>query len=76
MKPPPSDYKVPIPPLKNDEWHNMTVFPYLIDYYYEDYANGVTYDEDGNMANSEEPQYFTERELNGKLIESFRQQSN
>uniref|UniRef100_A0AAR5PMV0 non-specific serine/threonine protein kinase n=1 Tax=Dendroctonus ponderosae TaxID=77166 RepID=A0AAR5PMV0_DENPD len=64
MKPPPSDYKVPIPPLKNDQWHNMTVFPYLIDYYYEDYGNGVTYDEDGNVANSEKPQYFTERELN------------
>lgn len=63
-KPPPSDYTVPIPPLKNDEWHNMTVLPYLIDHYYEDYGNGACYDEDGNLATSDEPQYITERELN------------
>lgn len=63
-KPPPCDYTVPIPPLKNDEWHNMTVLPYLIDHYYENY-NDAIYDEDGNLAESDEPQYFTERELNG-----------
>ncbi|XP_066260931.1 serine/threonine-protein kinase STK11 isoform X1 [Euwallacea similis] len=62
-KPPPSDYTVAIPPLKNDEWHNMTVLPYLIDHYYED-DNSAAYDEDGNLASTDEPQYITERELN------------
>lgn len=46
----------------------MTVLPYLIDHYYEDYVSGATYDEDGNVATPHEPQYFTERELNGNTV--------
>ncbi|CAG9761224.1 unnamed protein product [Ceutorhynchus assimilis] len=57
-KPPASDYKVPIPPLKNDTWHNMTVLPYLCNHYYENCSNG---DENGT---SDDVEYFTERELN------------
>ena len=41
----------------------MTVLPYLIDHYYEEYGNGACYDEEANI--SQEPEYFTERELNG-----------
>ncbi|XP_030750317.1 serine/threonine-protein kinase STK11 isoform X2 [Sitophilus oryzae] len=63
-KPPPSEYTVRIPPLKNDELHNMTVLPYLIDHYY---GPGTCYDEDGNVT-YEEPEYFTERELNGNAV--------
>ncbi|XP_018576029.1 serine/threonine-protein kinase STK11 isoform X2 [Anoplophora glabripennis] len=53
-KPPQVEIQVPIPPLRGDEWHNMTVLPYLVDHYYDDpneEVNGT--------------QYFTEHELNG-----------
>lgn len=53
-KPPQIEIQVPIPPLRGDEWHNMTVLPYLVDHYYDDpneEVNGT--------------QYFTEHELNG-----------
>lgn len=50
----PRDFdKVPIPPLRGDKWHSMTVLPYLMDNHYKDK------DDNG-------PVYFTERELNGK----------
>ncbi|KAJ8981303.1 hypothetical protein NQ317_004040 [Molorchus minor] len=55
-RPPQIGTEVPIPPLRGDEWHNMTVLPYLIDHYYDDPSedvNGV--------------QYFTEHELNGVM---------
>lgn len=45
--------EVPMPPLRGDELHRMTVLPYLIDYFYGD---------DDSQYSS---QYFTERELNG-----------
>ncbi|XP_076266657.1 serine/threonine-protein kinase STK11-like isoform X1 [Rhynchophorus ferrugineus] len=60
-KPPPGDYVVSIPPLKNDQFHNMTVLPYLIEHYY--HADEPCYDEDGNMTYSE-TEYVTERQLN------------
>ena len=47
---------VPIPPLRGDEWHTMTVLPYLMESHY------------GNDSNST---YYTERELNGKKCSSF-----
>ncbi|XP_060528996.1 serine/threonine-protein kinase STK11 isoform X2 [Cylas formicarius] len=75
-KPPTIGYEVPIPPLKNDEWHNMTVLPYLIDHYYDDYNGGVYYDEDGNMTGSDEPRYLTERELKEENEKRSSQQSN
>ncbi|XP_022905395.2 serine/threonine-protein kinase STK11 [Onthophagus taurus] len=45
---------VPIPPLRGDELHSMTVLPYLIDHYYETQSDGGISD----------VQYFTEHELN------------
>ncbi|KAL1498304.1 hypothetical protein ABEB36_009122 [Hypothenemus hampei] len=73
-KPPPSDYTVPIPALKNDKWHNMTVLPYLYSHYYEDL--GATYDKDGNL--TEESEYFTERELNAaaEQLKQLTEQTN
>ncbi|RZC42949.1 Pkinase and/or Kinase-like domain containing protein [Asbolus verrucosus] len=58
-RPPKNAAPVPIPPLRGDEWHRMTVLPYLFDHYYDaaDAAN--------------EAQYFTERELNGIQIKQF-----
>lgn len=53
-KPPYDSVEVPIPPLKKDEDHNMTVLPYLVDHYYETHSD-------------EDIQYFTERQLNGKI---------
>ena len=49
--PPKTLERVPIPPLRGDEWHTMTVLPYLMEHHY-----GA----DNN------PTYYTERELNGK----------
>lgn len=48
-----------MPPLKDDEWHCMTVLPYLFDHFYDS-------TEDANNV-----QYFTERQLNGMHILSF-----
>lgn len=49
---------MPIPPLKGDEWHCMTVLPYLMDHYYEENTNqGI-----------DPVEYITEHELNGTLI--------
>ncbi|PSN51071.1 Serine/threonine-protein kinase STK11 [Blattella germanica] len=48
---------VPIPPLRGDEFHTMTVLPYLMEYHYGD--------ETGGTENHSE--YITERELNGNL---------
>lgn len=56
-KPPRDLHEVPIPPLKDDEWHCMTVLPYLVDHYYDDSA------EDPNNV-----QYFTEHQLNGRKM--------
>lgn len=53
-KPPRDSVEVPIPPLKSDEWHCMTVLPYLVEHYYDTHSS-----EDGDI------QYFTERQLNG-----------
>ena len=49
-RPPKTIEEVPIPPLRGDEWHSMTVLPYLIEHHY-----GV----DNN------PTFYTERQLNG-----------
>lgn len=43
--------EVPIPALRDDEWHTMTVLPYLMEHHY-----GVDND----------PTYFTEHQLNGQ----------
>ena len=48
---PENEERVPIPPLRGDKWHTMTVLPYLMEYHYES-NNG--------------PTYYTERELNGE----------
>ncbi|XP_001605282.1 serine/threonine-protein kinase STK11 [Nasonia vitripennis] len=48
-RPPNTMERVPIPPLRGDEWHTMTVLPYLMD---------QIYGADNN------PTYYTERELN------------
>lgn len=48
--------EVPIPPLRGDEWHTMTVLPYLMEHHY-----GVDND----------PTYYTEHELNGRVIFSW-----
>jgi len=48
--------RVPVPPLRGDEFHSMTVLPYLFNYHYED--------EDSFPPNA---QYETERELRGKV---------
>lgn len=53
-RPAKNDTVVPIPPLRGDEWHCMTVLPYLFDHYY---------DSPDQASNGE---YFTERDLNGK----------
>ncbi|XP_074031575.1 lkb1/serine/threonine kinase 11 isoform X1 [Leptinotarsa decemlineata] len=52
-RPPKTNVRVPVPPLKGDEWHNMTVLPYLVDHYYEDLGDSLN-----------DAQYFTEHELN------------
>lgn len=64
-KPSRDSIRVPIPPLKGDEWHNMTVLPYLFDHYYETHSN-----EEGDI------QYFTERQLNEERRKHETQQSN
>lgn len=43
--------EVPIPPLKKDGWHSMTVLPYIIEYHSE--------------VVDDNPTYYTEHELNG-----------
>ncbi|CAH1161189.1 unnamed protein product [Phyllotreta striolata] len=53
-RPPCSSPPVPIPPLRDDALHKMTVFPYLVEHYYHD-----------PNENSSDVQYFTEHELNG-----------
>ncbi|XP_023314910.1 serine/threonine-protein kinase STK11-like isoform X2 [Trichogramma pretiosum] len=45
---------VPIPPLRGDEWHTMTVLPYLLDHHYGTKNDQI---------------YYTERELNEKRKE-------
>ncbi|CAG9760959.1 unnamed protein product [Ceutorhynchus assimilis] len=63
--PPASDYRVLIPPIKNDIWHNMTILPYLCDHYYENDSNSeASYDECGMLDDAE---YITERELNAAI---------
>ena len=48
---------VPIPPLRDNELHSMTVIPYLLDYHYgEDPDN---------------PSYMSEHQLNGKLLHTL-----
>lgn len=55
-RPQKSEEAVPIPPLRGNEWHTMTVLPYLMDHHYETDNN---------------PTYFTERELNGNNLWLF-----
>lgn len=57
-KPPKISAHVPIPPLKGDEIHHMTVLPYLMEHYYE---------ESSNQGIEEHVEYITEHELNGTL---------
>lgn len=45
--------EVPIPPLKSNGCHSMTVLPYLMEYHY-----GV----------DDNPIYYTEHQLNGRFI--------
>lgn len=55
-KPPQSLEEVPIPPLRGDDLHNMTVLPYLMDFHYvEDAGSG-------------QPEYYTEHERNGECM--------
>ncbi|EFA10720.1 polarization-related protein LKB1 [Tribolium castaneum] len=63
-RPPVTAPPVPIPPLRNDEFHCMTVLPYLFDHYYDtsDTANNV--------------EYFTERELNEEITKREAEQNN
>lgn len=63
-KPARDSVEVPIPPLRDDEWHNMTVLPYLVDHYYESRS------EDGDI------QYFTEHQLNEERRKHETNQSN
>ncbi|XP_019870588.1 serine/threonine-protein kinase STK11 isoform X2 [Aethina tumida] len=51
-KPPKTGQMVPIPPLKGDEWHNMTTIPYLMDHYYD------------LSENVEDEKFYTEHQLN------------
>ncbi|KAJ1531685.1 hypothetical protein ONE63_000354 [Megalurothrips usitatus] len=44
--------QVPVPPLRGDELHNMTVLPYLMDFHYVEDSASV------------QPQYYTEHERN------------
>jgi hypothetical protein len=48
---------VPIPPLRGDEFHTMTVLPYLMEYHYGD----------DSAATENHTEYITEHELNGKI---------
>ena len=48
--------EVPIPPLRGNEWHTMTVLPYLMEYNY-----GIDIG----------PKYVTEHQLNGKCKLNF-----
>ncbi|CAH1102562.1 unnamed protein product [Psylliodes chrysocephalus] len=52
-RPPYSSPPVPIPPLREDRFHKMTVLPYLVDHYYNDPND-----------NSNDVQFLTEHELN------------
>ncbi|XP_066992722.1 serine/threonine-protein kinase STK11 isoform X2 [Anabrus simplex] len=50
---------VPVPPLRGDEFHSMTVLPYLMEFHYgEDPANTDNH-----------TQYITEHQLNGFILE-------
>lgn len=53
-KPPRDAPEVPVPPLKDDEWHCMTVLPYLVDHYYDD-----------STEDTSNVQFYTEHQLNG-----------
>lgn len=55
-KPPKTGQMVPIPPLKGDEWHNMTTIPYLMDHYYD------------LSENVEDEKFYTEHQLNGTYL--------
>ncbi|XP_012255968.1 serine/threonine-protein kinase STK11 isoform X1 [Athalia rosae] len=48
-RPPKTLEEVPVPPLRGDEWHTMTVLPYLMEHHYGVESN---------------PTYYTEHELN------------
>lgn len=50
---PKSQEEVPVPSLKKDGCHSMTVLPYLMEYHY-----GV----------DENPIYYTEHQLNGEFV--------
>ncbi|KRT84750.1 protein kinase, partial [Oryctes borbonicus] len=55
QRPPRISEEVPIPPLRGDELHSMTVLPYLVEHYYECHSD----------ASSGDVQFITERDLNG-----------
>lgn len=50
-RPPKTLEEVPVPPLRGDEWHTMTVLPYLMEHHYGVETN---------------PTYYTEHQLNGQ----------
>nr|CAD7199232.1 unnamed protein product [Timema douglasi] len=43
LKPPESLDFVPVPPLRGDEFHTMTVLPYLMEFHYRDDPNSTEY---------------------------------
>ncbi|VEN50335.1 unnamed protein product [Callosobruchus maculatus] len=51
--------KVPVPPLRGDVWHSLTVLPYLIDHYYDEPLEDMNSEDDGSRH-----EYITERQLN------------
>jgi len=56
-KPPRTLEYVPIPPLRGDEFHSMTVLPYLMEYHYGD----------DSATTENHAEYITEHEINGKI---------
>jgi hypothetical protein len=48
---------VPVPPLCGDEFHTMTVLPYLMEFHYGD----------DSATTENHTEYITEHELNGKI---------
>lgn len=53
---------VPIPPLRGDEIHSMTVLPYLFEHHYEPPPSVNDNGQSGSHY------YYTEHQLNGKNI--------
>ncbi|KAK9718441.1 Protein kinase domain [Popillia japonica] len=64
QRPPRLGEEVPIPPLRGDELHSMTVLPYLIEHYYLPYLIEHYYDCHSEAGS--DIQFITERDLNEK----------